>query len=51
MGEGVEVGEGEGMTNAINWIGWFLIEAGDGLDMPVVTGWLYCLGSGLEAMG
>jgi hypothetical protein len=38
------------MTNAINWIGWFLIEVGDWLDMPLVTGRLYRTGSRLEAM-
>lgn len=38
------------MTRALNWLGYALIELGDWLDTPVLTGWLYRIGNRLEAM-
>jgi len=38
------------MIRALNAIGHALIEFGDWLDMPVLTGWLYRIGSKLELM-
>ena len=29
-------------------LGYYLIEFGDWLDMPIITGWLYRVGSRLE---
>lgn len=36
--------------NTLNWLGHALIEFGDWLDMPVLSGWLYRVGSRLEMM-
>jgi hypothetical protein len=38
------------MTRTLNAIGYGLIELGDWLDMPVLTGWLYRIGAKLELM-
>lgn len=38
------------MTPILNRIGYALIDIGDWLDMPVLTGWLYRIGNRLETM-